>query len=317
VVLVVRDGTTRRMVTRVLRSVAGGQPLSETARLVCESVAARWPQSAAAVVVGERDGGRTVTSVGLSDAFVDHAASLVGLPTVDGDGDVPDGVAIVELADLPEAIRSAAKDAGFDACAVVAVPDPGADDGYLVAWFDHAVIARLEFSHDADELVELLALAVERRHDLFQLWRSARHDALTGLLNRAGFFEVVDDVLAAARADAGVTVTVAYVDLDGFKAVNDLLGHAEGDRLLVDVAARLRSAVRADDLVARIGGDEFVVVARTDGPDAAAALRDRIHAAIGEASIGVALDDGAATADALLERADAAMYEAKRGRRQR
>jgi diguanylate cyclase (GGDEF)-like protein len=93
------------------------------------------------------------------------------------------------------------------------------------------------------------------------LARLAYHDALTGLPNRARFLECLDGALARAHAaDAPTRVAVLMLDLDGFKGVNDTMGHAAGDQLLVQVAARLLSATRGCDTVARLGGDEFAVV---------------------------------------------------------
>ena len=108
----------------------------------------------------------------------------------------------------------------------------------------------------------------------------AQHDVLTGLLNRAG----LERALAARGAgdDAG-RPTIFYIDLDGFKAINDTYGHGVGDKLLQAVAGRLRAAVRPNDAVARLGGDEFLVV--TDHRDRAAARRtgDRLVAALSDA----------------------------------
>ncbi|SHN28475.1 putative bifunctional diguanylate cyclase/phosphodiesterase [Actinacidiphila paucisporea] len=126
----------------------------------------------------------------------------------------------------------------------------------------------------------------ERRRLLERLRHQATHDALTGLPNRALFFERLDQALADPARDIGV----CYLDLDGFKAVNDSLGHAVGDRLLVAVADRLRGCVASpDQLVARIGGDEFVAV-YADPPSQAAVteLAARILRAL---SAPVLLDD--------------------------
>ncbi len=187
------------------------------------------------------------------------------------------------------------------------------------------VIARLEFRHAADELLELLALALERRHHSWQLWHLARHDALTGLLNRVGLFERFEADLTATRADGSLVTALLYLDLDDLKVVNDRSGHGAGDELLVLVADRLRAACHAA-VVARIGGDEFVVAAtlpaeaaqqraeeladRVTGALAAAPDPERGGASVG-ASIGLAIDDGLCTASQLVERADAAMYRAK------
>ncbi|KQO68002.1 diguanylate cyclase [Methylobacterium sp. Leaf111] len=146
----------------------------------------------------------------------------------------------------------------------------------------------------------------------------ARHDSLTGLLNRAGLADAI-----AARRD-GLTALL-YLDLDGFKAINDTHGHAAGDQLLQAVAERLRSSARPQDMVARIGGDEFVVLTDVPAPAALIAFSDRIVAQISVpfpldrartvqvgVSIGIALAPEHGTDLAgLLSAADEALYAAK------
>jgi diguanylate cyclase (GGDEF)-like protein/PAS domain S-box-containing protein len=147
-------------------------------------------------------------------------------------------------------------------------------------------------------------------------------DPVTGLPNRAQFLEAVGR--ACQRAAAPAHVAVLYVDLDDFKVVNDALGHAAGDALLVEVAARLRRATRGCDVVARLGGDEFaVLVDALTAPDDVGVVVARVAAAMGEpvevlghpvqaaASVGVAHWDGAATAPELVRNADLAMNRAK------
>lgn len=159
-----------------------------------------------------------------------------------------------------------------------------------------------------------------------ELRAQARLDSLTGLANRASF----NDALSASLDDetAGHT-TVLFVDLDDFKDVNDALGHAAGDDLLREVAARLRRATRPEDLCARLGGDEFAVLLRGSSGAAAAEVAQRIvHAVADPAHLGagvahVAASVGVATAtsetglEELIHRADVAMYAAKAGGKDR
>jgi diguanylate cyclase (GGDEF)-like protein len=158
----------------------------------------------------------------------------------------------------------------------------------------------------------------------------ALHDSLTGAVNRAGFALILSGALAEAR-ESGELIAIGLLDLDRFKDINDQLGHAAGDQLLVQTAARLRTCVRPDDTVARLGGDEFVVILRNitypDGVEVVAkkliaqiaqpALLDG-HAVQVTISIGISVypADGT-TSDELLRAADIAMYEAKRGGRDR
>jgi diguanylate cyclase (GGDEF)-like protein len=158
-----------------------------------------------------------------------------------------------------------------------------------------------------------------------ELTHRATYDQLTGCLNRTSILEVLEALLAPARRrPAGAAVV--YVDLDRFKQVNDRLGHAAGDRLLVHVAQRLLAAVRDGDLVGRLGGDEFLVVCRHVGSaEEAMAIGERIAAAVRGSSLtldgervvpllsaGIAWTARRTTADSLIARADAAMYQSKR-----
>lgn len=155
----------------------------------------------------------------------------------------------------------------------------------------------------------------------------AHTDPLTGLPNRRGLAVALEAALPAARADSALAVFL--LDLDGFKAVNDRLGHEAGDELLRQVAQRLRSTLRAQDLVARLGGDEFVVMSQgLTGEAAAQRVGQKMLAAFADPfsvhgqlcrvglTIGFALapHDGQAVGD-LMRRADAAMYAGKQGGR--
>lgn len=163
-----------------------------------------------------------------------------------------------------------------------------------------------------------------------ELEHRANHDSLTGLVNRDRLRVELQAAIDRA-ADEGGGLALLYIDLDGFKRVNDRAGHAVGDRLLRELAERMRHAVRQNDLVARVGGDEFVVLL-PDCRDAQAArevadsLRARLTAPCQlpeglfqlDASIGVAAFPAhGADAEALLMHADGAMYAAKHAGRTR
>jgi diguanylate cyclase (GGDEF)-like protein len=164
---------------------------------------------------------------------------------------------------------------------------------------------------------------------LASVQHEAQHDVLTGLANRALFNEITRQHLMVARRNGG-NLAVLYVDLDGFKAVNDTHGHVVGDALLVAVAARLLATIRECDLAARLGGDEFAVVLVQPGMAGSVAIAGKLVEslsapfAIGElklqisASIGVAeYPESAGTYETLLNKADHAMYMAKRGGKRR
>jgi diguanylate cyclase (GGDEF)-like protein/PAS domain S-box-containing protein len=166
--------------------------------------------------------------------------------------------------------------------------------------------------------VDRRALAEQReRH-------RAHHDSLTELPNRRFLERLGDDAIEDARAH-GTALAVLFFDIDGFKSINDSLGHAAGDLLLVAIAGRLRTRVRSSDVVSRVGGDEFVVLLSRDcSPERAGQLAASIVHTIAQpfnlrgspahvgASVGIALFPGhGATFEHLLRTADAAMYEVK------
>ncbi len=157
-----------------------------------------------------------------------------------------------------------------------------------------------------------------------ELYAQARHDPLTGLPNRVLFQDRIMQALRLAER-TGDPVGLLLIDLNGFKAVNDTLGHAAGDRLLQEVGRRMQQAVRASDTVARLGGDEFVLLLPCTDRSGAVHVAARVRAAVRapiilngqrvtvDGSIGIALypTDGQ-DAPTLLRQADAAMYAAKR-----
>jgi diguanylate cyclase (GGDEF)-like protein len=173
------------------------------------------------------------------------------------------------------------------------------------------------------------ALISDQKEAQERLTKLARFDPLTGLANRRTFVESLEQRIAhSQRQHDGYAVL--YLDLDHFKDVNDTLGHPIGDRLLQEVARRLEANVRASDIVARFGGDEFAVLAASSGnPMDAGVLAAKLLAALDEpyriegsqihggASIGIAVGDpGAHDAETLLSRADVALYQAKAAGRQ-
>ncbi|WP_030434111.1 putative bifunctional diguanylate cyclase/phosphodiesterase [Actinoplanes subtropicus] len=226
----------------------------------------------------------------------------------------------------------------------------GADPArsYLAEWIhpdDHELLASprdgVDLRGPADVLLEMhvsdlrdeptvaglvitLRDVTEPRRLERELTHQAFHDAMTGLANRVLFHDRLEHALARGARDGSV-VGVLFIDLDDFKIVNDTLGHAAGDTLLIEVANRIAGALRADDTAARLGGDEFAaLIENVQDPGAVEETANRILAALappvvvdGEtslhavASIGITTTPEADTADELLRQADLALYVAK------
>jgi diguanylate cyclase (GGDEF)-like protein/PAS domain S-box-containing protein len=218
--------------------------------------------------------------------------------------------------------------------------DPGADDagatlavpvrvggqvlGALEVRWDRAPVREGDLVPAVADVASLFALFLKRQRAEYDLHRFARYDSLTGLPNRSFFLDTLERTLSRAGRQR-TRSALLFLDLDGFKSVNDALGHAAGDAVLQAMADRLRGGTRTSDLVARIGGDEFTVLVQnlTRADDAALVARgllDRLarpcqaddHEVTLSASAGISVypDDGT-DADTLLRNADLAMYRSK------
>jgi diguanylate cyclase (GGDEF)-like protein/PAS domain S-box-containing protein len=163
----------------------------------------------------------------------------------------------------------------------------------------------------------------ERKRLEAELINQALHDPLTGLANRTLLLDRMTHALDRSARSAS-PMTMLFLDLDGFKRVNDSLGHSGGDKLLVAVAERLRGFIRPDDTIARIGGDEFAVLLEDTGAEVATQIAERLgrelavpfavggREILSRASIGIATGSHGRAAEELLRDADLAMYIAKR-----
>jgi diguanylate cyclase (GGDEF)-like protein len=194
--------------------------------------------------------------------------------------------------------------------------------GILAAFFHHPRQFDEQASPLADALAGQAARAIAGLRLQDRLAHAAMHDDTTGLPNR----RLLEERMDGARRGTNTVLAVLFVDLDGFKGVNDQLGHQVGDAVLREVAARLESTVRDEDIVARYGGDEFIVVSEVANENAALEMAERVRETLGApysilpdrlslgASIGVSVTssepDGVGT-DVLVRAADQAMYRAK------
>jgi diguanylate cyclase (GGDEF)-like protein/PAS domain S-box-containing protein len=304
------------------RAVAGdsdlGQLMDEAVRLVVETLGVdrcgvlELADEGAALVL------RTVSPPGAAGRRFPVAGTLAGHALTSG---APAVAADIEDADVPLEIglRSA-----------LCVPIGGESPfGVLGAYCFVPRALSADERHFLTSIANVLGDAV-RRHDAeAELRRRATEDAVTGLPNRAMLDQRLEAALHSART-AGTRVGVLFVDIDHFKVVNDSLGHHAGDQLLRAVAQRLCDGVRGTGMVARFGGDEFVIVAEGLGStDDAVGLAEKVLDSLARpvlagqvehfigASVGVCLTDpsAATVADDLLRDADTAMYLAKqRGR---
>ncbi|MEZ8310671.1 diguanylate cyclase [Vibrio splendidus] len=195
--------------------------------------------------------------------------------------------------------------------------------GTLVPMF--VKVNRVSSDNEKDEFDMVLTLSdLSNVKEMERLEHLAHHDALTGLANRAQLYKVMDDVVTSSHY-SNQHFAVIYLDLDGFKHVNDNYGHDAGDEILKEVSSRLLSQVRAGDLVARLSGDEFVLIIKQTNKVLLAKLAERLLELIGQevthkqrslhvgASLGIHLVDGSERdIDVILKVADEAMYQAKR-----
>ena len=241
--------------------------------------------------------------------------------------------AVVSTASIEESetrfpdIAAALETARLAAITVVPLLEDGAGTGVVACFYGR----RREIDTEQTELQRALARQASqalqriRLHD--ELHHMAQHDTLTGLANRASLQSTLALVVAASSRDQR-PMAVIFLDLDGFKAINDQLGHTIGDDVLVLTAQRLRTAVRYGDTIARFGGDEFIVICADTDAGTAIRIADRIRDAVRQplpnippalpltVSIGVAVHhpdgQGSPDPDGIIRSADAAMYRSKR-----
>ncbi len=352
IVVQIHDVTPRRIFDQTLESIAAGAPLADILQLIAHHVEEQVGDSR--VIVGVDPVGDSFRLAASTADIVDDVASArTTADHPDHDAQTPWARAIAtgttvidpDLASLPPWLADESREQGFAAC--WAFPTGPDISGCLIVW------RRVPGAPSPGERVgveragRLLALALERRRSESLLQHAARHDTLTGLPNRTQFFQRLERELVRDEH----LVAVLYLDLDGFKSVNDRYGHRAGDQVLTTVAIRIEAALRPDDLTARLGGDEFgVICARLHDQAEAIAIAERLIESLGrpvtlpassirsadmailagapvvdlppedgpidvnmQVSIGIAFGPESGTDhEHLVELADAAMYQAKR-----
>lgn len=323
--------TEQWLLEQAYTSLAAAEPEERTLELLIE-VASAETLDAHAAIAYDSEGDRFASVLRSSEL-----PPPLGGPAPDVDDDVVEawasvlpesGEAVLDVAELPAALRTPAVGAGYRSVWMWS-GDAGRDGlraVWVIAWRDEP---RLDAAETRTEMMrrlsELAALTVRRAHDDELNAHAATHDSMTGLWNRNAVFDTVTDLLSTVD---GPGVGVVYLDLDRFKAVNDEYGHAAGDRVLEEIARRLRGAAPTEGRIGRFGGDEFVYAGPADDLDHVERIAAQLVADIvapidlrsGEvvrvgASTGAAFaEPGAINADQLVERADAELYRIKNDR---
>lgn len=319
-IITIRDATDRKRGEQLLASqnnaleqIARGEPLASTLGALVAMIEQQADRARAAIVTRDKAGGRHCVAPSLPDDWT-------------GDSD------LLEVSSSPGWVTIAEPGAGPDA------PTFGWSNPVMISGEDRPMGAVVLFPSERrfpnareqsviEHAASLAGVALERVKSEAELAFRATHDPLTGLPTRRVFQEKLAETMADRRQDRR-QAAVLFLDLDRFKDVNDGLGHDTGDMVLRETALRIERSLRADDLVARFGGDEFVILANVEGPEHACMVADRLLGEIRRplhidsdevtlsASIGIALpSDTTIEPDELIRNADVAMYRAKqRGR---
>ncbi|MCU1485330.1 MAG: putative Diguanylate kinase [Actinomycetia bacterium] len=310
VALRLRSWEAQRHQSDFLHRLLADAPLAAVLESLTRSITASLYAQGAAVHHGW-DGERFVGVAGSWDA-----AAALPLDV----GPWVDAVGALEVVQVP-ADGHAATELGSTTCWLTAIGGGSVPPAVLSVWTTVPEAPLLGHRNVLAEAAGYVALALVRTAEHQRLLHLAGHDSLTGVANRGAFRERLAHALAMGQPE----LAVAFCDLDGFKQVNDEHGHGVGDDVLVQVAERLASTLRAGDELARMGGDEFTVLWRGVGGEAdAERIADRLLATMDEPfavpggamvlgiSVGIALASPGATADSLLSAADAALYESKK-----
>lgn len=332
--IVARIGGDLVLNDRLLEAVTNHDDVEHQVALVMEMGTWRHPREGYAILYQDDDGTPRALSWNLVPELY-GTAPVPGPNPWDVAMATDDEVSIDDLAaEVPEGrvtspeLAEIAARHGFVGCLVAPIVDPARPGtACIVIWTTATGPTGSGHRYAMGNMRRALTLVLQQRAQVQALERAARIDSLTGATSRARFMELLRE-LASAPERTGHTLL--YLDLDGFKAVNDHLGHAAGDTVLTETAARITAAAPDGATIARLGGDEFVILCPpgTGAPAAAAtcqAIIDAVghpievgggHATVG-ASIGVAIGRPDEDPAQVLDAADAALLGAKAGGRGR
>jgi diguanylate cyclase (GGDEF)-like protein len=317
--------------SQIQKSISHRAPLQEVMDSITQGAAELLGADVVGLrIVGLADDGRPIASLaGYPDEGLDHFRSIPLDQGFSG-GAFVEGVLVSTedyaaaartLGNAPQELIEAAMAAPVhhDGRIVGVLNVASRDVGRVFTPAEQEILLRLA---DHASLAVTDAAAVHALRDSLEGERfKASHDALTALPNRTTVLEMIEYELH--HADPAAPLCVLYIDVDRFKLLNDMYGHSFGDRVLIEVASRLRNAVREEDLVGRLAGDEFVVVAPGISAEAAGALAQRVTLEMTEplvidgrgtqvsVSVGVAESAAGLSSEELLGNADVAMYRAK------
>jgi c-di-GMP-specific phosphodiesterase len=311
----------------MLERIVRGEPLAATLAALCRQAEARYPGARCSVLLVDEAG--LVLRDGAGPSLPAEFRRLIdGLPVAVGQGACGSAASLGRVVVVEDALAHPYTTAFTDAAlayglrSVWSYPLKNAAGEVLGTFAVYRAVTHTPSEEEVQRFAavgNIAALAIERNQAEAALARAAQVDPLTGLPNRARFFEHLRRCLCEPDA----RVAVMFLDLDGFKWINDSLGHPAGDRILVEVASRFERVIGAESVVARFGGDEFTVLIEDASParidEAAEAVRSAFTEPFvldgGEfflsVSVGIARNEGTTDPYRLVRDADTAMYAAK------
>jgi len=324
--IVCRETDGAELIDDLLDDLATGADMGHVVRLIARHLERRlWGNRVAVRYHGDDE--IAVAHSGLPSELVNVVLTATEAPWIEAAQRLED-VAVMHLSGLKPDIAEVMAEAGFHSVVCIPVVEESTGERAVLVSFGPADLKpNLGFGVSIERCRRLLLVALQNRVHRSLLEQSARTDPLTGIANRRRFLHQLDEVLAELAADPELSVTVAFVDLDGFKPINDRYGHVVGDQVLQAVAQRLQRIVGRAGIAARFGGDEFALVCNGRRSFEVAS---EVRAAVAEpitvpevgsvrvgASVGAADADPGDAASSLLEVVDALCYRDKRVRRAR